>query len=382
MNLKKNFLFFFISLNLIILVLGEEQKKYKSGLKKEDFQREIDGKKTDLYVLTNKNGYEVSITNYGGTIAAIMAPDKNGKFLNVVHGHDSIENILNSPKKHLSTLIGRYANRIKNGKFILDGKEYQLEKNDKNHHIHGGPTGFHVRVWDAVQISDNEVRMYYESKDGEENYPGTLYMEVTFILNDNNEFKILYNGICDKKTIINMTHHIFVNLEGLTDPCPTIENHLLTLNAKFFIPIDETQMPTGEIKSVEGTPFDFLTQRRIGERINDDDPYLKIGNGYNHCLVINKQNYGELAFVGKLVAPNSGRNMEIYTTEPGFQLYTANSHNGFKAYHWVKLPKRNGITFEVEHFPNSPNIGFFPSVVLNPGDIYKQETIFKFGVEK
>lgn len=382
MKFKQEIVLFFILGCLIHSVFGEEQKQYKSGLRKEDFQKEIDGKKTDLFVLTNKNGCEVAVTNYGGAIAAIMVPDKNGKFLNVVHGHDSIDNILNSPKKHLSTLIGRFGNRIKDGKFVLDGKEYQLAQNNKKNHLHGGPTGFHARVWDAVQTSENEVRMYYTSKDGEENFPGTLHMEVTFSLNDKNEFKISYSGNTDKTTIINMTHHIFVNLEGLTDPCPTVEDHLLTLNAKFYLPTDETQIPTGEIKRVDGTPFDFLTPRKIGERINEDNPALKIGDGYDHCFVVNKKNYGELAFAGKLVAPNSGRTMEIYTTEPGMQMYTANSHNGFKAYHGVRMPRRSGVAFEAQHFPDSPNIGFFPSTVLKPGDTYRQDTIYKFGVEK
>jgi len=353
-----------------------------SELNKQDFEKEIDGKRVHLFVLTNKKGYEVTITNYGGSICAIMVPDKNGQLENIAHGHDSIENLLNSPKKHLSTLVGRYGNRIKDGQFVLDKEVYQLAKNNKNNHLHGGPTGFNVRVWDAVQMGPREVRMYYTSKDGEEGYPGKLYMEVIFTFNDDNELKIEYSGSTTKKTIVNMTHHLFVNLEGLKEPCPTIEDHLLTLNAKFYLPTDETLIPTGEIKKVDGTPFDFLTPRRIGERINEDNPQLKYGDGYDHCFVINKKNYGELAFVGKLVAPNSGRTMEMYTTEPGVQMYTANSHNNFKAFHGIKLPRRSGVAFEAQHFPDSPNIGFFPRVVLNPGKTYKQVTIYKFGVEK
>ena len=192
--------------------------EFKSGLKKKDFQKTIDGKKTDLYVLTNKNGYEVSITNYGGAIAAIMAPDKDGNFLNIVQGHDSIDNVINSPNEFLSTLIGRYGNRISNGTFSLDGKEYKLNLNDGKNHLHGGHTAFHARVWDAEQKNEHELKLTYVSKDGEENYPGTVTMEVTFSLNDQNEFKISYRGKTDKKTIINMTHHMFVNLIGLTDP--------------------------------------------------------------------------------------------------------------------------------------------------------------------
>ena len=375
--LFKHFVFLFLLCSSLIT-----SKEYKSGLKKEDFQKEINGKKTDLYVLTNKNGLEVAVTNYGGTIAAIMVPDKNGKFLNVAHGNDSIDNILNCPKKHLSTLVGRFGNRIKDAKFSLDGKEYKLAQNNKKNHLHGGPTGFHVRVWDAEQVSENEVRMRYVSADGEEGFPGQLDMEVSFILSDDNEFMIKYKGTTSKKTIVNMTHHLFVNLDGLVDPCSSIEDHLLTLNAKFYLPTDDTQIPTGEIKKVDGTPFDFLTQRRIGERIEDNDPQLKYGDGYDHCFVVNKRNYGELSLAGKLVSPSTGRTMEIYTTEPGMQMYTANSHNNFKAYHGVTMPRRSGVAFEAQHFPNSPNMASFPSVVLSPGQTYTQTTIYKFGVEK
>lgn len=353
-----------------------------SELKKEDFEGIVDGKKVHLFVLTNKKGYEVALTNYGGSIAAIMVPDKKGKLDNVAHGHDSLSNYLNSPKKHLSTLVGRFGNRIKDGKFILDKEIYQLEKNNKNNHLHGGTNGFNKKVWDAVQMGFNEVRMYYTSEDDEEGYPGKLYMEVIFTFSDDNELKITYKGNTNKKTIVNMTHHLFVNLDGIKEPLTTIEDHLLQLNAKFYLPTDENQIPTGEIKKVEGTPFDFLTPRTIGERINDNYPQIKFGDGYDHCFVVNKKNYGELVFAGKLVSPKSGRTMEIYTTEPGLQMYTANSHNGFVAYHGVKMIRRSGVAFEAQHFPNSPNIGFFPSVVLNSGETYTQTTIYKFGVEK
>ena len=231
-------------------------------------------------------------------------------------------------------------------------------------------------------MSFHEVRMYYTSDNGEEGYPGKLYMEVIFTFNDNDELKIEYIGSTIKKTIVNLTHHLFVNLDGLKDPCPTIEDHLLTLNSKFFLPTDENQIPTGEIKKVDNSPFDFLTPRKIGERINSDDPQIKIGDGYDHCFIINKKNYGELAFAGRLFSPNSGRYMEIYTTEPGLQAYTANSHNGFRGYHGFRMPRRSGIAFEAQHFPNSPNVGFFPSVILKPGQTYTQTTIYKFGVEK
>ena len=374
MRIKLFIFFYLLSTSLI-------ESSY-SGLRKEDFLGEIDGKKVHLFFLTNKKGYEVAITNYGGAIASIVIPDKYGKYENIVQGQDSLENYLNSPKKHLSTLVGRFANRIKDGKFGLDKEVFQLAQNNKNNHLHGGPKGFNTKVWDAVQMSPSEVKMYYTSENGEEGYPGKLYVSVDFSWTDENELKIKYTGYTNKKTIINLTHHLFVNLEGITDPCPSIEDHILTLNAKFYLPTDETQIPTGEIKSVEGTPFDFLTPRQIGERINADDPQIKYGDGYDHCFVINKRTYGELTFAGKVEAPISGRTMEIYTTEPGIQLYTANSHNGFKAYHGVRMPRRSGVAFEAQHFPNSPNMAFFPSVVLNPHQTYTQETIYKFGVEK
>ena len=355
----------------------------RSEIKKEDFKGEIEGKKVHLFILTNKKGHEVTLTNYGGAIAAIMVPDKKGHLENVVQGHDSLENYLNSPKKHLSTLVGRFANRIKDGKFMIDNEVYQLEQNNKNNHIHGGTNGFNTKVWDAVQMSFSEVKMYYTSVNGEEGYPGKLYMEVTFTFNDEDELIIKYSGHTTKKTIVNMTHHLFVNLDGIKDPCSSIEDHLLTLNSKLYLPTDENQIPTGEIKKVDNTPFDFLTKRTIGERINDyNDPQIKIGDGYDHCFVLDKKTNGELSFAGKLYSPNSGRTMEVYTTEPGLQVYTANSHDGFKGYHGIRMPRRSAIALEAQHFPNSPNVGFFPTVLLKPGETYNQTTIYKFGVEK
>ena len=357
--------------------------EFKSGLKKKDFQKTIDGKKTDLYVLTNKNGYEVTMINYGGAIAAIMAPDKDGNFLNIVQGHDSIDNVINSPNEFLSTLIGRYGNRISNGTFSLDGKEYKLNLNDGKNHLHGGHTAFHARVWDAEQKNEHELKLTYVSKDGEENYPGTVTMEVTFSLNDQNEFKISYRGKTDKKTIINMTHHMFVNLIGLTDPCPTIVDHVLTLNANWFLPTDETMIPTGEITSVEGTPFDFRKPKKFADALAcENDPNIIKGHGVDHNFVLNKKRQGEMTFAGKLFEPTTKRFMEVYTTEPGMQVYTANWHDGFKGYHGVRMPRRSAAAFETQHFPDSPNIGHFPSVVLNPGETYTSDTIYKFGVEK
>ena len=373
-----------ISLTILLLissmVLGQE---YKSGLKKEDFQKVIDGKKTDLYVLTNKNGYEISICNYGGHIAAIMAPDKDGNFQNVVQGYDSIEQLVKSPNIYLSTLIGRYGNRIRNGTFSLDGKEYTIARNNGKNHLHGGNKGFNRQVWDAEQKNDQEIKLTYVSKDGEENFPGTLTVEVTFSLNDENEFKLSYKAKTFKKTIINLTHHMFVNLIGISNPCPLIVDHILQLNANCFLPIDSSQIPTGEIESVNFTPFDFRKPKRVGDALDcTDNPHLSLAGGIDHTYVINREREGEMVFAGKVVEPTTKRSMEIYTTEPGMQVYTANSHGMTVGYHGIIMPSRSSLAFETQHFPDSPNIGYFPSTVLSPEDTFFSETIYKFGVEK
>lgn len=353
-----------------------------SGLKREDFQKEIDGKKTDLFILKNKCGNEVALTNYGGALLTIMVPDRNGVHANVVQGHDSIDHVVNSHEPFLSTLIGRYGNRIAGGKFNLDGKEYQLAVNNGPNHLHGGPTGYHARVWDAEQTDAQTVVMKYLSVDGEEGFPGNLQMTVTFTFTDENELIIDYKGTTDKKTIVNMTHHGFFSLSGLANPTATIDNNIVTINADWYTPIDEVSIPTGEIAPVEGTPMDFRTPHTVGSRIDEKFQQLIYGVGYDHCYVLNKKEPGELTFAAKCVEPVSGRVMEVYTTEPGVQVYTANWHNGFEGAHGATFPARSAICFEAQHFPDTPNKGHFPSVVLNPGETYTQRTIYKFGVEK
>ena len=358
-------------------------EEYKSGLKKEDFQTMIDGKKTDLYVLTNKNGYEISICNYAGHIAAIMAPDKDGNFKNIVQGHDSIDHLVNSKNIYLSTLIGRYGNRIRNATFSLDGKDYKLDINDGKNHLHGGNNGFHKQVWDAEQKNNHELKLSYVSKDGESKYPGTLTVEVTFSLNDDNEFKLSYRAKTDKKTVINLTHHMFINLLGLSDPCPLIVDHILQVNANWYLPTDSTLIPTGEIRSVNLTPFDFRKPKAVGEALKcTDNPDIILGGGVDHNFILNRERPDEMIFAGKVVEPTTKRSMEIYTTEPGMQVYSANFHDGFKGYHGVTMPYRSALAFETQHFPDSPNIGHFPSTILKPGETYASDTIYKFGVEK
>ena len=353
------------------------------GLKKADFQKVIDGKQTELFILKNENGAEVAITNYGGAVAAIMVPDKDGNYANVIQGHDTIEKVINSPEPFLSTLIGRYGNRIANGKFLLDGKEYQLAVNNGPNHLHGGPTGYHARVWDAEQTDAQTLKLRYLSADGEEGFPGNLDLTVIYSFSNDNELKIDYSATTDKKTIVNLTHHAFFSLSGLANPTASVENNIVTINADWYTPVDETCIPLGEIAPVEGTPMDFRTPHTIGERINDYSfRQLEIGRGYDHCYVLNKREAGSLTYAAKCVEPISGRCLEVWTTEPGVQIYTSNWHSGFEGYKGATFPERSAICFEAQHFPDTPNKGQFPSCVLNPGEEYKQVTIYKFSVEK
>ncbi|MGL4853100.1 MAG: aldose epimerase family protein [Phocaeicola sp.] len=356
--------------------------EHKCKLNAADFQKNIEGKETALFILKNKNGMELAATNYGGAVVAIMAPDKAGNFANVIQGHDSIEKVIHSPEPFLSTLIGRYGNRIANGAFELEGKSYKLTVNNGPNSLHGGPTGYHARIWEAEQIDEQTLKLHYLSKDGEEGFPGNLDLTVTYALNDNNEFIITYSGTTDQATIVNLTHHAFFSLSGIATPTATIENNIVTINADFYTPMNSVSIPTGEIAPVAGTPMDFRTPQSVGSRINEAFEQLVFGAGYDHCYVLNKKEQNSLTFAAKCVEPVSGRSMEVYTTEPGVQLYTSNWHNGFEGAHGATFPARSAICFEAQHFPDTPNNGHFPSCVLQPTETYKQVTIYKFGIEK
>ena len=352
------------------------------GLKREDFMTTVQGKQTDLYVLRNANGAEIAVTNFGGAIAAIMVPDKDGNMANVIQGHDNINDYINTTEPFLSTLIGRFGNRIKEGKFILNGKEYNVALNDGPNHLHGGHTGYHARVWDALQMNDSTLVLNYVSSYGEEGFSGEVHVTVVYTWTNENELIIEYLATTNKKTIINLTHHAFFSLSGIAKPTPTIEDWDLELNADFYLPIDAVSIPTGEILKVEGTPFDFRKPKKIGLEINADNEQIKNGSGYDHNFVLNKNEVGELSFAARVKDPKTGRTLECYTTEPGLQVYTANFASGKEIQFGCTAPKRSAICLEAQHFPDSPNRPYFPSVVLNPGERYKQKTIYKFGVEK
>ena len=358
------------------------EKNLISGLKREDFQAMVQGKETDLYTLTNAQGMEVSITNYGGSLVSIMVPDREGNMANVIQGHDCIQDCLSSPEPFLSTLVGRYGNRICRGKFTMNGKEYSLTINNGPNHLHGGPTGCHARVWDAEQINEQELVLRYTFAYYEEGFPGEVSMTVKYSLTNDNELVIDYRGTTNKKTVVNMTSHGFFSLTGIGTPTPTQLDTILTINADFYVPIDENSIPTGEIRKVEGTPFDFRTPKPVGRDIAADDEQIKNGTGYDHCYVLNKREPGELTLAASMVEPSTGRTMECWTTEPGVQFYSDNWADGYKGQHGATFGKHSGLCFEAQHFPDSPNRAHFPSTQLKPGEVYVQKTVYKFGVDK
>jgi aldose 1-epimerase len=331
------------------------------------------------FALTNANGVKMEVTNYGGRIVSLFVPDKEGKLDDVVLGYDSLQQYPTG-NLYFGAMIGRYGNRIAKGKFSLSGKDYQLAINNGVNALHGGPHGFHQVYWNVIPSAPNALIMTYRSPAGEENYPGTLNVTVTYTLTDKNELVIDYEATTDKETIVNLTHHSFFNLAGAGSG--EILDHELTIIADQFCPVDSGLIPSGELKKVKGTAFDFSTPHKIGERINQPDEQLKFGNGYDHNWVLNKKEK-ELSLAAKVFEPKSGRTMEVWTTEPGLQFYSGNFltgkdvGKGDKPYNY-----RTAFCLEAQHFPDSPNHSNFPSTVLKPGEVYKQKTIYKFGVNK
>lgn len=358
------------------------EKQNVCGLRRKDFRSTVNGKQTDLYILRNSRGCEVAVTNYGGAIVAIMVPDKDGQLANVIQGQDTIDKVVNGPEQYLSTLIGRFGNRICKGRFTLGGKEYQLALNDGPNHLHGGNIGYNKQVWDAFQMNEQSIALTLLSPYGEEGFTGEMKITVEYTWTDDNELKIDYLATTNKKTIVNLTHHAFFALAGIANPTPTVDNLICEVNSDFYLPIDKVSIPTGEILKVEGTPFDFRQPKAIGLEINSDNEQIQNGQGYDHNFVLNKKEVGELSFAARITEPNSGRTMECWTTEPGLQMYTGNFLSGFEIQHGCTAPRRSAICLEAQHFPDSPNRPYFPSVVLNPGERYRQTTIYKFGVKE
>ncbi len=338
------------------------------------------GEQVDLYTLRNSSGVEATITTYGGRLVTLKTPDREGHFADIVLGFDDLQPYLgNNP--FFGALVGRYANRIANGQFELAGHTYTLAKNNGPNTLHGGLVGFDKKVWKGEEASANGTHMLhltYVSPDGEEGFPGTLTTAVTYSLNDNNELKLEYEARTDKKTVVNLTNHSYFNLSG--EGSGQILDHVVTINADRFTPVNSDLIPTGELKSVEGTPFDFRKPMAVGSRIKDNDQQLKYGDGYDMNYVVNGS--GDTPrFAARAMSPKSGRVLEVQTTQPGIQFYTGNHlPNGIKGKGGAMYKYRDALCFETQHFPNSPNQPNFPTTELNPGERFHQVTIFKFSV--
>lgn len=344
------------------------------------FNTNLEGKAVELFVLKNKNGVEVAITNYGGRVVSLLVPDKEKVFRDVVLGYDSLSSYQKKGEPFFGALIGRYGNRIAKGKFVLDGKTHQLQLNDGVNTLHGGFDGFFGKVWEAKKVNNQTLELAYLSKDGEAGYPGNLTVKVTYELTDDNALKISYHATTDKNTIVNLTNHAYFNLNGAGDS--TITDHLLSIDADTYTPVDSTLIPTGKLEKVAGTPFDFNKPTLIGARINDQNEQLKFGKGYDHNFVLRK---GEgLQKVATVLSSKTGIVMDVLTEEPGLQFYSGNfltgaDHDGKGQ---VSYPHRSAFCLETQHFPDSPNQSTFPTTELKAGQVYKTVTVYKFSVQK
>ena len=375
-----------ISMGLLLALLGScttpsQPNLTLSGLDPARFEKMIDNNQpVKLYTLKNKNGMEVCITNFGARIVSIMVPDKNGKMTDVVLGFDNIEDYINVPSDFGAT-IGRYANRIGQGKITIDGKEIQLPQNNYGHCLHGGPTGWQYKVFKANQNDEKTIKLTVESPDGDNNFPGNVIASVTYTLTENNAIDIQYEATTDKKTVINMTNHSYFNLNG--NPSVGSMNQILYLAADSITPVDDTFMTTGEMMAVAGTPFDFNTPKAIEQDVtNFDNEQIKFGKGFDHNWVLKTK--GDIKQVAaKLTSPITGITLEVYTDEPGVQLYTGNFLDGtVKGKNGIVYPQRASVCLETQHYPDSPNKAHWPSVVLEPGKTYTSHCIFQFGVVK
>jgi aldose 1-epimerase len=356
----------------------EERTKSKAmeslteQIRKTPFGTMEDGREVYVYTLSNSAGMEVDIINYGAIVTSIRVPDREGNRENVVLGFDNLQQYL-GPHPFFGAIVGRYANRIAEGRFTIDGRTYQLTLNDGNNHLHGGGEGFYTKFWDAELINGNTLQLSYVSSDGEEGYPGTLEVSMTYTLTEQNELIIGYEAVTDKATPVNLTSHGYFNLSG--DLSGDILGHVLMLDADYYTPVNDQLIPTGEIAPVRGTAFDFTTPYPIGSRIH------QIPGGYDHNYVLNPSQES-MRFAGVLIHPESGRKMEIYTTKPGIQFYSGNFLDGsLHGFDGVAYNQYAGLCLETQYYPDSPNQPNFPSSILMPGETYRSKTIYKFSAE-
>jgi aldose 1-epimerase len=358
---------------------GKDTQDGKVKIAKTPFGTMSDGTQVDLFTMTTPKGVSAAITNYGGIVVSLKTPDKAGKYGDIVLGFEDLKGYLQD-EPYFGALVGRYANRIAKAKFTLDGKEYKLAANDNRNTLHGGTKGFDKVVWSATSSSDAKgasLALAYVSKDGEEGYPGTLTAKVVYTLSEKGDLMIDYSATTDKNTVLNLTNHSYFNLAGSGDILGTE----LTLFATRYTPVDAGLIPTGELRAVKSTPFDFLKPHRVGERIEAKDEQIKLGGGYDHNWVLDSSS-GKLAKAAVVRDPGSGRVLEVWTTQPGIQFYTGNFLDGkLKGKGGVTYNKRSALCLETQHFPDSPNQPKFPTAELKPGETYHQVTVWKFGVK-
>ncbi|MEI7524511.1 MAG: aldose epimerase family protein [Mariniphaga sp.] len=366
---------------LVTLALSScKERILKSAILPSDFLKSIGGKQVKLFTLTNKNGIEMSVTNYGGRIVSLMVPDRSGRLEDIVLGYDKLDDYINTNEQYFGAAIGRYGNRIANGLFKLDNLQYKLSINNSPNSLHGGVKGFSSKVWDATQNGENELELTLVSPDMEEGYPGELKVMIIYRLTDKNEVAIFYSASTSKSTVLNLTNHSYFNLHGAGNG--DILDHILWLNANKYTPVDATLIPTGNLDPVTGTPFDFTTPIAVGARINDNTEQLNFGKGYDHNFVLNKKEDEKVSMAASVYDPISGRFMEVFTNEPGIQFYCGNFLKGkevgkkHKQYNF-----RSALCLETQHFPDSPNHSEFPSVVLKPGEIYSSACLYRFSVK-
>jgi len=376
--------FFSIIISILLLTqLFSCQKSgdVKMGIKKEIYGNLKDGREVHLFTFRASNGSELKLTNYSAAVVSLRLPDRKGNIENVVLGYKNLRDYENI-RNFYGAIAGRWANRIAKGKFTLNGIEYTLATNDGENHLHGGIIGFDRVLWDFEELEYKNlpaVKFSYLSKDGEEGYPGNLHVSVLYTFSEENELGIYYNMTTDQTTIKNVTNHAYFNLSG--DVKNDILNHDLVLNADYFLPVNETLIPLGELRSVEETPMDFTSPHKIGERINENVEQLKFGLGYDHCWVLNKNEDG-MNYAGYVSDSVSGRRMDIFTTEPAIQFYSGNFMDGSDIGHeGLPYNYRSAMCLETQHYPDSPNHENFPTTILNPGDVYKSTTIYKFSIK-
>ena len=361
----------------LLACFGTAAAQRGGAVRREDFGRTPDGREVSLYTLTNRRGAEARIINYGGTVVSLKVPDRRGRLADVVLGFDDLEGYLNQTF-YIGSLIGRYANRIANARFTLNGVEHRLAANNGPHNLHGGLKGFDKVVWEARPLKARggaALELTYLSRDGEEGFPGNLRARVAYTLTDRNELRVDYFATTDKDTVVNMTQHSYFNLAG--EGAGDILGHYLTLYASRFTPTDATSIPTGELRAVRGTPFDFTRPQVIGARIEADDEQLRFGKGYDHNFVVGGR-AGVLRKAAEAYEPTTGRVMEVWTTEPGVQLYTGNYLAVERGKGGKPYPTRTGFCLETQHYPDSPNKPQFPSAALRRGGRYRSTTVYRF----